>query len=235
MGNHAGVTQSTSPSSVVMDRNPATLHSHSVFVGSNRKCVPPATAPNANAPAGEYGRPRHAVAHALPTIPPPVKEFTQSSFWRTSLVASLAHANEHPTSVTLPATAAIAGAKSRRSVYSAYPAPEARPAANDQPVCSATRSRQPGLRRGGRGGGRPKRDPGGRTGGEDEGGADSSVVDVVDVAAFARENTPIDGRENRRASRSEEPKVPTARSLRYLHATGRAFSSTLSSLFARPE
>jgi hypothetical protein len=62
------------------------------------------------------------------------------------------------------------------------------------------------------------------------GGADSPVVDVVDVAAFARENTPIDGRENRRASRSEEPKVPTARSL--MRAITTIF---LSSLFARPE
>ena len=91
----------------------------------------------------------------------------------------------------MPATAAIAGAKSRRSVYSAYPAPEARPAANDHAVFSATRSRQPGLRKGGRGGGRPKRDPGGRAGGEDAEIVTSSVVDVADVAAFGRENTPI--------------------------------------------
>ena len=118
----------------------------------------------------------------------PVAEFTQSSFCRTSRVVSLTHAKAVPTTVTLPATAAIAGAKSSDSVYSAYPAPDAKPAAKLQNVCSAMRSCHPGLRRGGRGGDTPNKLPGDRAGIIGTAAARSSDDDV---SALGRENTPM--------------------------------------------
>jgi hypothetical protein len=94
----------------------------------------------------------------------------------------------------LPVTAAIAGAKSKLSVYSAYAAPETKPPAKLHAVCSVIRSRHPGFRNGGRGGATPNKEPGGRAG---VGGGSITMLsgrDVdVDTDVAGRENTPIAG------------------------------------------